>query len=271
MDLHTKTTLCRRWLAIRLCQSLSEDELRVFYAQQIEVSSQLAERKPQNYHAWSFRHWVVSRLSLDLTLQELNTMERWCKTHLTDHSSWNHRQHVLKELTKKYQDTSGVAESLQSLILAELTFLSEIMATYPIYEALWCHRRYVMHCLLKQVSQRANSDLSLMPMLISQVTGTLLNTKQEFIGAAALKVSWGETITMLSSGCFEMPFVVHAILMEIEIGWRCGNKFSRHYAAWCLARLRTFFRGRQTGVNDQDKALGHELSFLASTLHKQFV
>ncbi|KAE9215134.1 hypothetical protein PF004_g14843 [Phytophthora fragariae] len=51
----------RRWLAIRLCDSLSEDNLRVFFDQQIEVCSRLAEQKPRNYHAWSFRHWIVSR------------------------------------------------------------------------------------------------------------------------------------------------------------------------------------------------------------------
>ncbi|KAF1793694.1 Protein prenyltransferase, alpha subunit [Phytophthora cactorum] len=50
----------RRWLAIRLCESLSGEELRVFYEQQIEVCSRLAEQKPRNYHAWSFRHWIVS-------------------------------------------------------------------------------------------------------------------------------------------------------------------------------------------------------------------
>ncbi|CAI5730129.1 unnamed protein product [Peronospora destructor] len=195
--LHPKsidTWAYRRWLAIRLCQSLSEDELRMFSEQQIEISSRLAELKPQNYHAWSFRHWIVSRLPLDLMLKELNTMECWCKTHVTDYSGWNHRQHILNELAKKYQDAGGVAGSLQNLVLAEFKFLSEVMATYSTYEALWCHRRYVMQRLLKQMSRRANSDLSLVPVLVSQVTKTLLDTKQEFFGAAALKLSWGETI-----------------------------------------------------------------------------
>ncbi|RMX62691.1 hypothetical protein DD238_008085 [Peronospora effusa] len=220
--LHPKsidTWAYRRWLAIRLCQSLSEDELRTFYEQQIEVSRRLAEVKPRNYHAWSYRHWIVFRLPLDLTLKELNTMECWCKTHVTDHSGWNHRQHILNELAKKYQDAGGVAGSLQNLILAEFKFLSKVMATYPTYEALWCHRRYVMQCLLKQMSRRANSDLSLVFVLISQVTGTLLDTKLDFFDAAALELSWGETMKVLSSGSFEMPFVVHAIVREIETGW----------------------------------------------------
>ncbi|KAF1776571.1 Protein prenyltransferase, alpha subunit [Phytophthora cactorum] len=125
--LHPKsidTWAYRRWLAIRLCESLSGEELRVFYEQQIEVCSRLAEQKPRNYHAWSFRHWIVSCLPMDLARKELQDMEHWCRTHVTDHSGWNHRQHTLNDLAKKYR-CSGEVDL--SLVLAEYKFVSDIV------------------------------------------------------------------------------------------------------------------------------------------------
>ncbi|CAH0481990.1 unnamed protein product [Peronospora belbahrii] len=271
--LHPKsidTWAYRRWLTTRLCESHLEDNHRqMFYNEQINVSSRLAEQKPRNYHAWSFRHWIVSRLPLDLMLVELNSMEHWCRMHITDHSGWNHRQHILNELAKKHQDTGNVERFLQNLILAELKLVSEIMASYLTHEALWCHRRYIIHRLLKMMLQRASSDLSFVLVVVSQVAKTLSDAKSESFEAAALSLSWSETIKILSNDNFGMSSMVHAILKEIEIAWKCGNQFSRRYAAWCLARLRVFFRGsRAFGVSDQDDALEHELSSLASSLHE---
>ncbi|KAF1793712.1 Protein prenyltransferase, alpha subunit [Phytophthora cactorum] len=185
-----------RWLAIRLCESLSGEELRVLYEQQIEVCSRLAEQKPRNYHAWSFRHWIVSCLPMDLARKELQDMEHWCRTHVTDHSGWNHRQHTLNELMKKCRDAG------------ENKFVSDIMASYPTHEALWCHRRYVMQCFLNEVPRNAISEeLALLDDLSSRVAGLFSDAKPESIENAALSASWDEIFKTLSSNagdCFSV-------------------------------------------------------------------
>lgn len=200
-------------------------------------------------------------------------MELWCRTHVTDHSGWNHRQHTLNELTKRYQDSDDVNNSLENLILAEFKFVTDVMAPYPTHEALWCHRRYVVRRLLNQASRGAiSSALSSVLELISRVAGTLLDPKPESIEAAALSSLWDETFKTLRSEGVEWPSVLRAILSEIEIGWKCGNQFSRRYAAWCLARLHVFLSGRQAvGEKAQDDALRHGLGSLASRLQKHLV
>ncbi|KAG7375471.1 hypothetical protein PHYPSEUDO_001084 [Phytophthora pseudosyringae] len=273
--LHPKsidTWAYRRWLAIQLCESLPGDELRVMFEQHIEVCSRLAEQKPRNYHAWSFRHWVVSRLPLDLTLREIENMERWCRTHVTDHSGWNHRQHTLNELAKKYRD-SGSVDSLQKLVLAEYKFVSEIMAQYPTHEALWCHRRYVMQCLLSEVSRKTIiGDPASLHDLISRVAVVLSDAKPESMETAVLRASWDQTFNTLSSENFDWLPVFRVILYEIETAWMCGNQFSRRYSAWCLARLRVFLRGSQSdGEQVQGEVLTRKLNALSSSLQTHLV
>ncbi|ETI36747.1 hypothetical protein F441_17063 [Phytophthora nicotianae CJ01A1] len=270
--LHPKsidTWAYRRWLAIRLCGSLSEDELRVFFAQQIEVCRRLAEQKPRNYHAWSFRHWIVSRLPLDLVQKELEDMERWCRTHVTDHSGWNHRQHTLNELVKKHRD-SGEVDVPQNLVLAEYKFVSKIVAQYPTHEALWCHRRYVIQYLLNEAARKPiNEDPASSEELTSRLAGTLSDSPSENV---ALSELWDGTFKILCSNAGERFAVFYAIVQEIETAWKCGNQFSRRYAAWCLARLHVFLQGRRTTDEKiQHEVLARDLSSLASSMQQHLV
>ncbi|KAJ8548535.1 hypothetical protein ON010_g11137 [Phytophthora cinnamomi] len=195
-------------------------------------------------------------------------METWCRTHVTDHSGWNHRQHTLNELTKRYQADGDAGDVTKNLVLAEYQFVSDIMAPYPSHEALWCHRRYVVQRLLQLVkNSSARVDQVSADELISRVQEIISDTKPESVEAAALVVSWSESFKILSDDVMNWCSVLGVILREIETAWRCGNQFPRRYAAWCLARLRVFLRGRWA----QDETLAHELSSLASTLQKHLV
>ncbi|KAK1928766.1 Protein prenyltransferase alpha subunit repeat-containing protein 1 [Phytophthora citrophthora] len=270
--LHPKsidTWAYRRWLAVRLCEELTGDDLRSFYKQQIEVCSRLAEQKPRNYHAWSFRHWIVSRLPLDLALKELEDMEQWCRTHVTDHSGWNHRQHTLNELAKKYQ-ASEELELIRKQVLAEYKFVSDTMTPYPTHEALWCHRRYVVQCLFNQVAGTTiTNDVAPVCELISQVAETRSSTQLKGIEAETLSSAWTDAFKTLSNGAIEWLSVLRVVLNEIDSAWKCGNQFSRRYAAWCLARLRVLLRNEDG--KDQAETLARELSSLSSSLQQHLV
>ena len=264
-------SFCRRWLATRLCTALSGDDLQEFYKQQIEDSSRLADQKARNYHAWSFRHWIVSRLSMVLTAEELERMGHWCRRHVSDHSGWNHRQHTLDQLVNQSQNARDESSFSKTMIfLAEFKFVSDVMAPYSTHEALWCHRRYVMQRLLEQTSREEMTDPSSLLVHTSQVTGSFLDAELESPDAATLRSSWDESLKTLSSGQVHCSSVAHAMLCEIDTAWKCQNLFSRRYAAWCLARLRAFLRSRQTvGDKAAHEALTHELSLMVSGLHKR--
>jgi hypothetical protein len=242
----------------------------MFFEQQIEVCSRLAKLKARNYHAWSFRHWIVSRLPFDLAFKELADMERWCRTHVTDHSGWNHRQHTLNVLVKRYQASGDADGSSEKLVLAEFKFVSEVMAPYPTHEALWCHRRYVMQCLLNQARKAVPHDAVPLQDLASRVAGTLATVKPADVDTATLRASWDDTMKFLSREAITWSSVLPAILHEIETAWTCGTRFSRRYAAWCLARLRFFLRRTQP-AGDKERELAYELGHLALSLQEHLV
>lgn len=196
-------------------------------------------------------------------------METWCRTHVTDHSGWNHRQHTLNELLKRYQNDGDAGDAAKNLVLTEYKFVSTIMASYPSHEALWCHRRYVVQRLIQQaLSNSASSDqVPVDDALVSRMRNVISDTKPETIDTAALAESWGESLKQLGSGVIDWPSVLSVVLHEIKNAWSCGNKFSRRYAAWCLARLRVSLRGRQP----HDEAIERELSSLATTSQKHLV
>ena len=245
----------------------------MFYKQQIEDASRLADQKPRNYHAWSFRHWIVSRLSTLSTVEELDRMGQWCRQHVSDHSGWNHRQHTLNQLVHQHEHEMNGRVSSTTVILAEFEFVSDVMAPYSTHEALWCHRRYVMQRLLEQVrtSHDGMADVSPVLVRISQVAGRLSNAEQESPDAATLRSAWDETRKTLSRDRVHVSSVARATLCEIEIAWKCQHVCSRRYAAWCLARLRAFLRDdeRRVGEEVAHKALQHELGLMETSLHKQ--
>ncbi|GMF30632.1 unnamed protein product [Phytophthora lilii] len=199
-------------------------------------------------------------------------METWCRTHVSDHSGWNHRQHTLNVLTKLYQDSGDKRDAVRSLILAEYKFVSDIMTSYPTHEALWCNRRYVVQWLLNQMAgEVASSDLAAICDLISRASATLLKEKPGSVEATALHTSWDDIFMSLSSDAVEWSSV-RAIFYEIESAWNYDNQFSRRYAVWCLARLRVFLcRRLDVGERDPDVALTRELGSLASSLHAHLV
>lgn len=273
--LHPKsidTWAYRRWLASRLLSSSSSliddsDALRVFYERQLSVCTLLAEQKPRNYHAWSFRHWIVSQLPLEALDKELLAMGQWCTTHVTDHSGWNHRQHVVNITLRRWRESLSQTVALanvdnvdyhyqqrvKQLLIEEYAFLSKLMAAYPVHEALWCHRRFVVQLLLRElvdshsedadtevggddVSQRASSLEVSVKLLVEANADTVPS------GAGALMIGWQRveaSVRDLKSDDDSEPrqVLLLALMSEVEIAWRFASRFSRRFALWTLERV----------------------------------
>jgi hypothetical protein len=221
----------RRWLATRLVQELEPSALVDFFDQQVSMCTILAERAPRNYHAWSFRHWLVSRFNDPMQLErELVAMQAWCETHLKDHSGWNHRQHVLKCLLQ-------TTDAKRELLVKECAFLSKLLAPYPMYEALWCHRRFVMQSLLKQAP----------PLDARDEANSVVDACDAVLGAIGQAVTTAENQTWLqhqfatvqASLVDDPSSVFRSPLLDVTIAWRCGDRFARRYATWLVQRLLT--------------------------------
>lgn len=254
----------RRWLAIRLVAQLPSDEARgAFLEEQIGVCERLAEQKPRNYHAWSFRHWVVSQLSTREALRsELKRMDKWCETHITDHSGWNHRQHTVTRLMHR----SSPME-YRGVLKDEYELLSGIMALYPTHEALWCHRRFLIHLLLGQNDDRTDfapvtdaevcgvceqikdAEMQVEASSQQQPSSAVEGLESNGMSTAALREDWQsihqdliddakEENATSAPGRSRFALVSSICVREVGIAWLCGSKYARRYAAWCLGRLR---------------------------------
>lgn len=233
-SLHPKsidTWAYQRWLATRLCEELEGDReaLDAFFVAQVTVCATLTERTPRNYHAWSFRHWIVSHFDLAQLERELVAMRKWCETHLMDHSGWNHRQHTIRcVLANSTKD----GETALKLLLNELAFLSKILAGYPRYEALWCHRRFVIESILSHVPVDLAHDKSvdLLATLIAGVEGD----SQPQVDDEKLMAAWERVHSRLAS-----RLIASGVIEDVAVAWKCGrdNRFARRYALWSLHRL----------------------------------
>lgn len=233
-------------------------ERAAFFHEQIEVCALLAEQKPRNYHAWSFRHWVVSQLTTHEELyEELERMHKWCKSHIIDHSGWNHRQHTLNQLLRQYP--ASMRSQRQSLVLAEHAMVSTIMARYPTHEALWCHRRCVVQLMLREASGQLSSEdndvsehelCSHIQDFEAQVRSgarlSSVNADGEHDGVVHeyLHESWGAIRADLDDSDeavrrhWSSAAVALACIREVEVAWACDSRHAQRYAVWCLERLK---------------------------------
>lgn len=275
--LHPKsidTWAYRRWLATRLLSSSpssfsltgNEEALNEFYHRQLSVCALLAEQKPRNYHAWSFRHWIVSQLPLAALEREVVSMQQWCAMHITDHSGWNHRQHVVTVLLRRWstardQDVSlSYRQRAKGVLVEEYAFLSKIMGAYPAHEALWCHRRFVVQLVLQELvtfrkggSYSDAAALAILNKRVSELEARVRlgeanahsDTGASPSGAEALSSGWQDIETSLydlkasdnDDDHGSRLQVLLAMISEVEIAWGFGSRYSRRFALWSLERV----------------------------------
>ncbi|TMW58531.1 hypothetical protein Poli38472_010090 [Pythium oligandrum] len=247
--LHPKsidTWAYRRWLATRLCAELEDDALAVFYQQQVDLCTILTERYARNYHAWSFRHWTVSKFNLTQLEQELQVMQHWCETHITDHSGWNHRQHTLKCLLKRLD---GDWDRRKGIVADEYKLLSSIMAQYPTHEALWCHRRFVSQTILQEFVSSEDPECQSALVDVTSIQG---GADSQELSSAVLSEKWTEIEQTLRNS--DIKAILPAILQDVRTSWFCNNRFARRYALWVVARLARFV-GDKTQLAHLDSSM----------------
>lgn len=294
-SLHPKsidTWAYRRWLATQLLAAastdvspkattvtpLAGDARQAFYRRQLHVCSLLAEQKPRNYHAWSFRHWIVSRLPHEELVGELQEMRRWCAMHITDHSGWNHRQHVVNESIRYMRlGTVDSSDAVQALVTAEHAFVSEIMAAFPTHEALWCHRRFVLQLMLTTTFSSTRSGAS--PASSEALAKALKDVEARVVSGAVTSVSTSvlttEQLTSAWRGVNEAlrtreastrsVRVLLAIVQEIDVAWSVGSRFSQRFALWCLERVRV----DRVRLEAEDASTIAAVDQLVATLRRQ--
>ncbi|TRY95877.1 hypothetical protein DNTS_021404 [Danionella cerebrum] len=128
--------------------------------EEMRVCADAAGRYPSNYNAWSHRIWVLQSMAkgnLKVLHDELSSTRLWVSMHVSDHSGFHYRQHLLRalarerdvqsngEVTAGMNDDNHCDDIIPQLFHEEMELCTDLIESYPGHETLWCHRRHVFY------------------------------------------------------------------------------------------------------------------------------
>lgn len=99
---------------------------------ELEVCEMAAELYPNNYHAWNHRIWCLTQsptqpgTSLMIHINEWHKSHKWITTHVSDHSGFQYRQHLLVILIKIIADNDSLVTKSVPDLLDVLNFYLQL-------------------------------------------------------------------------------------------------------------------------------------------------
>ncbi|XP_056849752.1 uncharacterized protein LOC108827713 isoform X2 [Raphanus sativus] len=135
----------RRWIIKMISRSFSTPQDIV--TKESELVESIGERSKMNYRAWYHRCWLVSYMTIEQVLQELNKSKRWAGLHVADSSCFHYRRRlmlrVLEPLKVKGSNANDDETEAHKIWMEELDWNKELVKRYLGREALWLHRRFL--------------------------------------------------------------------------------------------------------------------------------
>ncbi|KAF8091322.1 hypothetical protein N665_0448s0037 [Sinapis alba] len=134
----------RRWIIKMISQSFPKPQDII--TKESELVESIGERSKMNYRAWYHRCWLVSYMTIEQVLQELNKSKSWAGLHVADSSCFHYRRRlmlrVLEPIKVKGSNANDKTEA-HKIWREELDWNKELVKRYLGREALWLHRRFL--------------------------------------------------------------------------------------------------------------------------------
>lgn len=146
----------RRWVIKMIagkCATLQE-----IVVKESLLVEKIAERSKMNYRAWNHRCWLVSYMTREQVLHELDDESRsWAGLHVADNSCFHYRARlmlrILEESCQKQNDEcSDQHAQICHIWKEELDWNEALIKRYIGREALWLHRRFLSLCWIKHIA-----------------------------------------------------------------------------------------------------------------------
>lgn len=158
----------RRWVIKSIAGSCPN--LQEILGKESELVEKIAERSKMNYRAWNYRCWLVSYMSTEQVLRELNKSRNWASLHVADNSCFHYRRRLMLRILEdsggepKIVSSRCTVEILQ-LWKEELDWNERLIKLYVGREGLWLHRRFlalvlIKHLLVDHTDMGMNNDFS---------------------------------------------------------------------------------------------------------------
>ncbi|KAL2897281.1 Protein prenyltransferase alpha subunit repeat-containing protein 1 [Bienertia sinuspersici] len=137
----------RRWVIKRIARRCST--LEDIVEKESELVEKIAEKSTMNYRAWNHRSWLISYMTSEQALRELNVNKHWAALHVTDNSCFHYRRKLMLRILGdvshgKVADTCITQfGSLKLIWKDEVDWNEVLIRRYIGREALWLHRRFL--------------------------------------------------------------------------------------------------------------------------------
>lgn len=146
----------RNWLLGKGEGELGAETGRELWAGELQIVSKMLHVDNRNFHAWSYRRFVVQQLKrLDsaatqttskksLTESEFDYTTKMIKSNLSNFSAWHNRSKLIPLLL----DERGADPTARRAFLAsELDLICEAINTDPFDQSIWFYHQYLMATL----------------------------------------------------------------------------------------------------------------------------
>jgi geranylgeranyl transferase type-2 subunit alpha len=128
----------RDWLLRRAESFLGADAARKLWAGELQLINKMLHADSRNFHAWSYRRFVVSQIerlsttpedpNLSLTESEFEYTTKLIKTNLSNFSAWHNRSQLIPQILK---ERNADATARRTFLGAELSLICEAINTDP--------------------------------------------------------------------------------------------------------------------------------------------
>ncbi|PVH96535.1 protein prenylyltransferase [Periconia macrospinosa] len=147
----------RDWLLNKAESELGADTGRQLWAGELQIVSKMLHVDSRNFHAWSYRRFVVQQLkrlastthaqtmsTKTLTESEFDYTTKMIKTNLSNFSAWHNRSKLIPLLL---DERNADSTARRTLLASELDLICEAINTDPFDQSIWFYHQYLMSTL----------------------------------------------------------------------------------------------------------------------------
>ncbi|KAF8104404.1 hypothetical protein N665_0172s0035 [Sinapis alba] len=166
----------RRWIIKMISRTFSTPQLQEIITKESGLVELIGERSKMNYRAWYHCCWLVSYMTTQQVLEELNKSKRWAGLHVADSSCFHYRR-VLETYNVEGSNTYDKTEA-HKIWMEELDWNRELVIRYLSRESFETGQSMVMN---EEISTFIVKEIHLL-----ESSMTVPNTKFEDFQAQAL-------------------------------------------------------------------------------------
>ncbi|KAH7571835.1 hypothetical protein JRO89_XS04G0153500 [Xanthoceras sorbifolium] len=119
-------------------------------------------RSKMNYRAWNHRCWLVSYMTREQVLHQLEKSRNWASLHVADSSCFHYRRRLMLRIYEDFYHTqadhsSGYNFKIYNIWKEELDWNEALIGRYVGREALWLHRRFLSSYWIRHIATDLHS------------------------------------------------------------------------------------------------------------------